>query len=127
MRRAAAALAFLLPVLSAGSPASARTPAVMQPYYTALKRTCPAKHLELLPPGTLIDDVQDFPRSLPPGLRRKFERTLQPALSRCRHRDGASCDNAATLSVMEKLRLTRRFAARVCTAHLTCRAQSDCD
>jgi len=29
--------------------------------------------------------------------------------------------------VIEKLGLTRRFAGRVCTVHLSCRRQSDCD
>jgi hypothetical protein len=122
----AAAITLLLAAALAG-PANRAGALPSDPYRTALSRVCPTKHLERLAPADLLEDLEAFPRSLPPRLRDRLEKSSRAGESRCADVGGASCVDRERLRAIERLHLTRRFAARVCTVHLGCRTTSDCD
>jgi hypothetical protein len=123
-----AALSAVIALVCAASAAPPPTrPAPIDAYRAMLSRICPAKRLDRLAPAELLDDIEAFPRSLPPRVRDRLQRNAATVEARCAYAAGASCSNAEWLRAIERLRLTRRLAARVCSAHLSCRAQSDCD
>jgi hypothetical protein len=117
--------ATLLSLVLAAAPAHGRT--AQDQFRAALARTCPVKHLDRLAPADLLGDVEGFPRSLPPSLHRRLTRGATAAMARCAHVDGTACADAVWLDAIARQRLIGRFAARVCSAHLSCRGGGDCD
>ncbi|WP_380785817.1 hypothetical protein [Sphingomonas sp. R86521] len=98
---------------------------VWRPYTAQLGRQCPAKHLELLSPADLRDALDSYTRHVPASVRRAMASADRRS---CRNViAGASCSNAASLSVAEDTRTLPTLAASVCGQFETCREQSDCD
>lgn len=112
------------------SVAGAATPAdifqqVWRPYTAQLGRQCPAKHLELLSPADLRDALDSYTRRVLASVRREMASAERRS---CRNViAGASCSNAASLSVAEHTQTLPALAASVCGQFEACREQSDCD
>ena len=110
-------------VLASGAAPSYQTR--MAPYVAELGRLCPDRHADWLSPAALRDVLDDVKAGLPPDQRNRMDRA--EATDCADSIAGASCPNLADIRVAGQLGLTRRLAARVCSAVKLCRSPSDCE
>ena len=110
--------------LSPASTASETYPESVRPYYEALRKVCPDKHLEHLYPGQLDLIIEQFKGSLSYSARNSFESWAQ---TRCVG-PGISCDVAGSLRAAVYLNMAQRLAEKACASNFVCRSDgSTCE
>lgn len=95
------------------------------PLASALAAQCPAKHLEWLNPGILIDGIDVWLAALPAGQKADVERRAKPALAKCTA--GASCVNNAYIRSAAAAGALSALATAVCALPYRCTAPFTCD
>jgi hypothetical protein len=99
---------------------------IHMPLNALLQRYCPAKHLDLLSPSDFNDAVDPFRTSLSSAMRGQLDQTADPRKACADTTAGMSCANLAYIKAATQLKLLPRFARKICTLPLVCRAQSEC-
>ena len=123
----AVALAIGTPVLAFSDPGVA-----LETYHRDLRKFCPKKRLDWLPPGALIDDVDAFRKKLPRAKRRLMMRIvgwIHDGPGACNDPDGvgATCDNVYNIYGFYRVKSVSSFARQVCAGWKGCTGQSDCE
>jgi hypothetical protein len=108
--------------LSPAYTATETYPESVRPYYEALGKVCPNKHLEHLYPGQLDFLIEQFKESLSFSARNSFESWAQ---TKCIG-NGISCDVEGALRAAVYLNMSQRLAEKVCASDLVCRSDVDC-
>src|SRR5882672_3199237 len=107
---------------SPASPATETYPESVRPYYEALRKVCPDKHLEHLYPGQLDFLIEQFKGSLSFSARNSFDSWAQTTCTG----NGISCDVEGALRAAVYLNMSQRLAEKVCASDLVCHSDVDC-
>jgi hypothetical protein len=89
-------------------------------FEAALKRACPAKNLEFLPPDVLAKTTDGFVAGLPQGEADQVRALAKDGVEACTGSADDSCRTAALLGTIRYLRLSEPLAARFCALPLAC-------
>ena len=96
----------------------------IQPFWKALARECPAKHLENLSPGILNMIIEEYLNSLSD---RTIASAVQGAQPMCTQSvAGVSCANIAYIRAFNRFGEIRRVAHAACRSGFVCRGRFDC-
>lgn len=100
------------------------------PFLVTARKLCPDSHLELLTTIAVQDLFEGFLEALPPKTRTRFKRADH---ARCKliYEDRSfqgltSCQNAAYMETVSKLRLTDKFAVFACKSGVVCKEDFYC-
>lgn len=110
------------------SPATAETKPSTEAFdlfKTGLNRFCPARRLDWLNPGIIVDGIDAYLAGLPRETRTAIERKAKPDLAKCEM--GAGCGNAAYIKAAFSVGETAHMAQQVCRqTPYTCIAPYEC-
>ena len=99
-------------------------------YQAGLNAVCPQKRLDLVAPGELPDDIDDFESRLDRETVTSIKRAAQSLPGggdkRCPG-VGAACGSHTRLAAYDQLALLAKFVAFMCALPERCSAQSTCD
>lgn len=113
-----------LGVFAAAAAPAANREEVWPSYWRTLNRVCPAKHLELLAPSQLHDELDAFKAGVRPSLRAKLDRNERHRCKAAGTSEG--CANFVDLGLLEKHRLLPPLSAALCQRFASCQNQSEC-
>ena len=78
----------------------------------ALRRACPAKRLDLLAYGNLLEAMQPFLRRLSPDRRSRLEQLAKPYFDACPM--GFHCATDAYIKAARRMKLTPALLTAIC-------------
>jgi hypothetical protein len=96
----------------------------IQPFWKALAKECPKKHLEQLAPGDLDIVIARYLDSLPAKRSEALYKAAQPMCVESLM--GVSCANIGYIRAFNRFGLTRRVAHIACSSGFVCRGSFNC-
>ena len=119
-------------VIIGGAVVAIDAPAHANSYVHQLHLICPGKRLDLLSPGSIDYEAEEFLGELPPAKARRVKRAVgwkNDVPKACYDPEGATgdCVGAYTIRGFRLAGLTRAFALKLCADYVRCTAQNDCE
>jgi hypothetical protein len=126
MKRTAVMLLSLAVFAGAPSCAAAKETYVqsIQPFWRALARQCPSRHLEYLEPGNLELVIEKFLNRFSEERQAALYTAAQPMC--VESQIGVSCSNIAYIRAFIRLRMIRGLAHTACASGFMCKREFDC-